>query len=224
MTKALLFDFFGTLVDYRPSAALTFQRTFQQVQQIGFTGSYDDLMGSWHAVYADLNTASLRTLHEFSMREAAQELSRRPDMEGRPGFADTFIPIYLNEWDAGVVYKPGLRDYLALLAGQFKLAVVSNTHETQLVQSHLDAMQIRPLFSLVLTSVDFRTLQYSMKRWRGWNSIGTKPSTSGTMWSTTIGEPARPGCAVYLSTLERNTTSPRRTELRMCSTCLSALR
>jgi putative hydrolase of the HAD superfamily len=60
---------------------------------------------------------------------------------------------YLADWDTCVGYLPGLPQMLAGLSDRYRLAIVSNTSDTELIPAHLDAMGIRRHFDAVILSV-----------------------------------------------------------------------
>jgi putative hydrolase of the HAD superfamily len=61
---------------------------------------------------------------------------------------------YLHEWNAGVSYPAGVARLVAGLARRYRLAVVTNTHQADLVPGHLAAMRIDRCFEAVVTSVE----------------------------------------------------------------------
>jgi putative hydrolase of the HAD superfamily len=58
------------------------------------------------------------------------------------------------DWDACVRHLPGLGEMLAGLSARYRLAVVSNTVDTDLVPAHPDAMGVRHYFDAVVLSVE----------------------------------------------------------------------
>ncbi|GIG87080.1 HAD family hydrolase [Plantactinospora endophytica] len=152
----ILFDFFGTLVDYSAS------RTEQ-----GYAGSHELLRGLGADLdYADFLTAISGTMtafdrrsdrddSEFSMTEVgtaflADVLDRRPAADE----VDAFVTEYIREWNTGVRYPTGVAELVRDLHRDHRLAVVTNTHQPDLVPNHLTAMGLRPYFDAVVTSVE----------------------------------------------------------------------
>ncbi|HTF10507.1 MAG TPA: HAD family hydrolase [Asanoa sp.] len=147
----LLFDFFGTLVDYddgharspSESAAMAGALLGQPLTAAEFTERWDVAWASWEVRCAPSH-------REFSMLDVAG--SFLPGVP--PASVEAFIGLYIAEWNAGVRYLPGIRDLLASLARTHRLAVVSNTHEPDLVPAHLAAMGVADLVDTVVTSVE----------------------------------------------------------------------
>ena len=153
----VLFDFFGTLVDYVPSGpsaapdCVALLRSFgaDAIDEAGFSAT-------WDANYADFEAQARATCREFSMQELARSyltstLGRDPSTAECRALGSA----YVTEWNAGVAYPPATPDVLAALADRFTMAVVSNTYEPDLVPRHIEAMGIEARFATVVTSVEF---------------------------------------------------------------------
>jgi putative hydrolase of the HAD superfamily len=67
---------------------------------------------------------------------------------------EAFVVQNLSEWNTGVRYLPGIDALVGELASEYRLAVVTNTHDTILVPSHLEAMGLLSQFDAVITSVE----------------------------------------------------------------------
>lgn len=152
----ILFDFFGTLVDY--SASRTEQgyaRTHALVRQLGGDLTYPEFLSAWTITSEEFDLLSDADDHEFSMADVgtaflATVLGRRPS----PAEVAAVVDAYVNEWNTGVTYPPGVAGLVRDLAVDYRLAVVTNTHQPDLVPNHLDAMGLLPHFDAVITSVE----------------------------------------------------------------------
>jgi putative hydrolase of the HAD superfamily len=156
----ILFDFFGTLVEY--SASRTdqgFRRSHALLQQAGSELEYESFLATWDETFSRLEDSAKASKREFSMRDGGRQfLPRALDLRDRPvddGFLDAFIALYIEEWNQGVRYLPGLREMLGRLAERYSLAIISNTHEADLVPNHLSQMGVADFFSPVVLSVEF---------------------------------------------------------------------
>jgi putative hydrolase of the HAD superfamily len=65
-----------------------------------------------------------------------------------------FVETYVAEWSKGVRYHDALPDLLARLSRRFELAVITNTHDPDLVPGHLERMGVLGHFGQVVTSVE----------------------------------------------------------------------
>jgi putative hydrolase of the HAD superfamily len=152
----ILFDFFGTLVDYSASRVEQgFQGSHRLLRRLGVELTYDDFLDAWSLTSAEFDQRSDRDDHEFSMVDVgaaflAGVLGREPAVSE----VETFVVQYLSEWNTGVRYLPGIEALVGELASEYRLAVVTNTQDTILVPSHLEAMGLTSQFEAVITSVE----------------------------------------------------------------------
>lgn len=145
--KAILFDFFGTLVSYSPSrTAQGYPRSHALVPG----KSYPDFLASLDACFAGFEAASDADDREFSMAQATAAYLGLPESDPRVA---EFERVYLAEWSTGVTYLDGLRPMLADLRTRHRLAVVSNTHSHTLVPGLLAELGVAELFDAVVLSV-----------------------------------------------------------------------
>jgi putative hydrolase of the HAD superfamily len=151
----LLFDFFGTLVDYdvghppRPSG------TLDALAALGHPLTDAEFLAAWDANWAAWERACAPEHREFSMADVATSfLGSLCGVAPRPSDVDGFVAVFIADWNAGVRYPAGVPELLTDLAARYRLAVVSNTHEPDLVPDHLAAMGVAGLFDAVVTSVE----------------------------------------------------------------------
>jgi putative hydrolase of the HAD superfamily len=150
--RALLLDFFGTLVSYSPSRVdQGYPRCHAYVREHGASLSYPDFLAAVDGCFAEFDRRSDLDDREFSMGEVAATLLRRYAPGGDPA---EFERRYLAEWSAGVLVPDGLADLLADLRRSYRLAVVSNTHSSTMVPALMAAAGIDALVDAVVLSVD----------------------------------------------------------------------
>lgn len=156
VVRVLLFDFFGTLVDYDPGRRdQGFERTHQLLRSFGAAVTYDDFVGGFDACFTDFERATAMDHREFSMIEVTDHYLT--SLLGRPmsrDAVDDVVETYLVEWSRGVRPIDGAADMLAALGRHHRLGVLSNTHHPSLVPGHLAAAGIADAFDVVVTSVD----------------------------------------------------------------------
>ena len=153
----ILFDFFGTLVDYMPSrTAQGYSRSFKLLRHAGMALDYEGFLALWSEVFAQFDAEAESSLREFSMADVATEFLKRavPDATSGP-LAARLSSTYLAEWNSGVRYPDGIAALLQRLDKQYTLAVITNTHDAGLVPTHLGRMGVRGLLAQVFTSVEF---------------------------------------------------------------------
>ena len=152
----VLFDFFGTLVDYSASRTEQgYHASHRLVTDLGADLDYERFLDEWTRVCADHDRRSDADDREYSMRDVGTAFLR--DVCGReptPDDVETFAETYVEEWNTGVRYLSGIADLVAEMGRRYRLAVVTNTHHAPLVPRHLEAMGLRSAFAAVVTSVE----------------------------------------------------------------------
>jgi putative hydrolase of the HAD superfamily len=156
VTTHLLFDFFGTLVDYSPSRTEQgYGRSFGLLREAGMGLDYPRFLALWSEVSEELDARAEETHREFSMMEAGRAFLSRAMGSWEDGLVGDFVRTYLVEWNEGVTYHPGLPALLQKLGERYALAVITNTHDAGLVPAHLEQMGIAHHFDAVVTSIGF---------------------------------------------------------------------
>ena len=156
VTTHVLFDFFGTLVIYNESRVEQgFQSSHELLIRNGAHISYAEFLDSWSATFDEFETRAQQSHEEYSMDAVcARFLSRALPRPAEAELVHSFRDTYLNEWNSGVKYIPGVPDMLTELAKRCALVLVTNTHHAALVHGHLLAMNVVQLFATVVTSVE----------------------------------------------------------------------
>ncbi|HEX6684669.1 MAG TPA: HAD family hydrolase [Candidatus Limnocylindrales bacterium] len=155
-TTHILFDFFGTLVGYSPERCdKEFPHTREALRRLGLALSADELAASWQENWYPFEERSQTDHREFSMMDVGTaflraQLGREPD----PAETRALMDVYIAEWNAGVTYPDGITEWLDDLAGDYRLAIVSNVHEAYLVPTHLEKMNLKTRFDAVVLSVE----------------------------------------------------------------------
>jgi putative hydrolase of the HAD superfamily len=152
----ILFDFFGTLVEYSASrVAQGYYATHQLLLDHGITISYEAFLDNWVTVSEALDHGSQRTGREYSMEQvAAHFLARVCPHQQSCDFSTQLWTSYVHEWSVAIRYIPGVRELCADLSTHLRLGVVTNTHYAPLIHTHLRASGIAPYMGVVVTSVE----------------------------------------------------------------------
>ena len=152
----VLFDFFGTLVDY--SASRTdqgYHASHRLASELGADLTYARFLDEWARICTEHDRRSDEDDREYSMMDVGAAFLRH--VLGRePAHTDveSFVDRYVGEWNAGVRYPPAIPDMVGHLLGEYRLAIVTNTYHATLVPRHLEAMGLRSSFEAVVTSVE----------------------------------------------------------------------
>lgn len=153
--KAVLFDFFGTLVEYQPDRSqLGSPRTHQLVRSLGCQLDHDTFVTTWDAASSELERSARKTLREFSMTDAANAFSNAAQLNLTPDEAATLGQSYVAEWARHLTPIPGVADLIRQLAERYTIAIVSNTHDRDMVPNLLQQMGIEECVSAVVLSVE----------------------------------------------------------------------
>jgi putative hydrolase of the HAD superfamily len=154
--KNILFDFFGTLVEYSDSRTEQgYGRSHAVLLLYGSTMGYQEFLERWSAKFREFDLQAEAEHDEYSMNDVvtgflAEVFGPNVDAELSRNFRDT----YLEEWSTGIKHIAGVATLLNQLAERYTLALVTNTHSAELIRGHLLDMDVAHLFSAVVTSVE----------------------------------------------------------------------
>ena len=95
------------------------------------------------------------------MVEAAEAFRRHASFAADSDVLTKLTSLYLQEWNEGVRYIDGVSSMLERLEQRFDLSIITNTHDLDLVPTHLQRLGVSQLFSQVVTSVSFGARQPS---------------------------------------------------------------
>jgi putative hydrolase of the HAD superfamily len=152
MIEHVVFDFFGTLVHYRPAMLdKPLVRARNALQRLGTPLSHSQLVARWDACFRVLEAQAQRTHIEYSMRDSAGLLFRDLGVSLTEPEISHFITEFLADWNEGVSDIDALDDFLARVA--LPKSVLSNTHAEDLVPGHLNRLGVSHRFGCVTTSV-----------------------------------------------------------------------
>jgi putative hydrolase of the HAD superfamily len=152
----LLFDFFGTLVDYSPSRTEQgYHRSHALLREFDGRLEYEAFLQEWSALFARFDELSAVDDSEFSMVDVTTAFLRATlPREPASSQVDAFVETFLAEWSAAVRQPAGIGALLKALSAEYRLAVVSNTHSPTMVPDQLAAMGVLDRIDAVVLSVD----------------------------------------------------------------------
>ena len=157
MARFIFFDFFGTLVSYSPSRREQgYKVSYRVLKEAGGPQEYEEFLDLWCEVSDEFDLQAANSHKEFSMHAVGnaflqRALGRAPSEQ----LTASFVDAYLAEWNKGVRYLPGLREFLSRLSDCHTLALITNTSDSQLISAHLNQIGVRDLFRAVVTSVEY---------------------------------------------------------------------
>lgn len=158
--RALLFDFFGTLVEYQPDRSrLGSPRTHELASSMGFAGDHEAFVRIWDSASIELEHTARQTMHEFSMADAASAFGVAAEIPLSSDQADALGQSFVAEWARHIIPIDGVSDLFQDLAADYRIAIVSNTHDRRMVPTILDEMGIEAHVSAVVLSVEHGRLK-----------------------------------------------------------------
>ena len=150
---SILFDFFGTLVDYRASVeGEGFRGSFGLFRELGGNGDYPRFLEEWEANAAEFESDANRTQIEYPLEELVLKFLRSHEIS--EAHTDHFIATFIAEWNSGVTYDDDVIRAVRALARDYRVGVVTNTHLPWLVPRHIAAMGLADVFPEVTTSIE----------------------------------------------------------------------
>ena len=152
--RAVLFDFFGTLVTYEPDRLnLDYAKTALLLHRWGYGNACERFAEVWNAVLRTLELTTSGSLEEFSMLDVVLAYDETEqlglDADRRTELLDSFMA----EWRVGVRPIRGVKEMLAELSGRVHLGIVSNTHQPALVPSLVDEFGLGAVFDPTVLSI-----------------------------------------------------------------------
>lgn len=153
--EVVLFDFFGTLVSYEPDRRrLGYPDTHRLVRSWGYKSGYDAFVAEWDASSAAFEVRSAGSLEEHSMLDIAAAFAVRAGLKLSRERREAVATAFLTEWQRGVRPVVGVTDLICGLSHRYRLGVVSNTHDGDMVPSLLRSIGVADFFEVVVLSVD----------------------------------------------------------------------
>ena len=157
MITDLIFDFFGTLVNYNPGRLREdrYHQSDALLRAHGFTGEKAAWLTRLDMVFDRLEQSARQTRIEYDQFTSTsaffvEYLNWEPNATLVNSFADTFV----TEWNEETTYHKGITLWIETLAQRFRLSISSNTHYPPLVPRNLQAMGIHHHFAQVIKSAE----------------------------------------------------------------------
>ena len=153
--EVVLFDVFGTLVDYeRDVATLTYPSTHGLLTAWGLPGSHDEFVGLWSSAAGLLEERALVDHREYGMHDVVAEFAERGAVALTPQQQAHLVASFMTEWKLGIRPIARVPDMIRRLSRQYRLGVVSNTHDPLMVPELLDQLGVLDAFDVVVLSID----------------------------------------------------------------------
>lgn len=154
--RAILFDFFGTLVDYAEGTeGQSFAEAHRVLRESGATVDEPSFLAAWGRAFQRLEASASESHTEFPFSAIVDGLLDELALASVSGdFHERFTDTFLGEWSRSVRYYDWLAEMLDELSPDYRLGIITNTYHPALVPSHLERMGVAGHFEVVVKSVD----------------------------------------------------------------------
>ncbi len=143
-------------MDYSPSRTEQgYYKSHELMTSMGVDLTYGEFLKEWSDESAMFDKQSEIDDSEYSMEVVSKSFLTR--IVGRQPTGEEITKLaksYVDEWNTGVIYPSHTKEIIERLANRYRLAVVTNTHQFDLVPNHLESMGISGFFETVVTSVE----------------------------------------------------------------------
>jgi putative hydrolase of the HAD superfamily len=179
--QTIFFDFFGTLVRYvNHNDDRDYPRSIAFLRSQGIMVDQRQFLDLLVETFIEHEQAAAVDHREYAWSDcAAGTLQKITGQGAHWHLADALTEVYLGEWCEDVSNIDGVREMLTRLQDQYDLAMITNTHNTPMVEGLLMDMNLRHFFPVFVSSVDFgyrkpssRIFEHAMRK------AGTTPANS----------------------------------------------
>ena len=155
MPECLIFDLFGTLVEYEAGRTLQdFSRSYKKATELGCAIGYADYVQVWDSAFLKMEHATAPDNSEFHLREVCDLVVVELRLDATGTAKEQLTRQYMEDWSALLSPVPGATGLLKRLSKHYRLALISNTHYPPMVHAVLEAMSLTELFEVVTLSAE----------------------------------------------------------------------
>ena len=155
MVQGLLFDFFGTLVNYDAKRIhQRFSRTHELLSDHGARLSEEALVTLIDQVFEVFELNARDSMIEFSMTDILSEVVKTLNVETQLVDLNLLAHTYTQEWSADIEPIKHVERFLRQLQREYQLGLITNTHFAPMITRLLNKFELDEYFSTVVTSVE----------------------------------------------------------------------
>jgi putative hydrolase of the HAD superfamily len=157
MLRDVVFDFYGTLVEYRPEKVVDpdERRAHELLLAHGIALGFEEFRDGLYQAFEEHELEARRTLVEPHMHDIARGfLARRCAGAVPAGLPEEFSRVFCEEWGGTSTAVDGLEALLDALGPRFRLSIVSNTFYPPLIHATLARLGLTDRFAAVHTSAE----------------------------------------------------------------------
>lgn len=154
MIEVVLFDVFGTLIEYQADRRrLGYPTTHELARHSGVDLTYDEFVATWDAASRALEERTAASHEEFSMMDAARAFADAVSTPLSDAQCADLASSFMTEWRRHLSPVPGAADMLGRLTESYRLGIVSNTHDPGMVHELVESMGRTDAFEVIVVSV-----------------------------------------------------------------------
>ncbi|MBN1525400.1 MAG: HAD family hydrolase [Spirochaetales bacterium] len=156
MITNIIFDFFGTLVDYSAERNLAVVSTSHDyLRELGFSIDKDRYIEEFDRCFIELEQKAINSKTEFHMEELGKYFFKSCfDYDVAEEQNKKFVEEYIQNWNIQTIFLENIKSFIKACAAKYRLSILSNTHYPPLIHENLKAMKIAQNFFRVYTSVE----------------------------------------------------------------------
>lgn len=150
--KCILFDFFGTLVEYE-NCEDTFEEMYIPLTGLLNENEIQMFNKIWLSKYEENVERSVKTRDEFSMYGMVEEFANIFGQISKKTLHEV-VDIFMGCWQQKVHICEDTLAVIPRLSKLYKIGIVSNTHYRDLVPNILNVSGLKEYFEVVILSVE----------------------------------------------------------------------
>ena len=155
MPECLIFDLFGTLVEYEAGrSSQDFSHCFKLAAEYGCRADYAEFTSAWDSAFQTLESEAAAATTEFHMNDVCELVVEAIGIQAPFEARELLVSSYIEDWSALITPVPGVSGLLKRLSQHYRLALISNTHYPPMVHRLLDGMSLSGVFEQVTLSVE----------------------------------------------------------------------
>jgi HAD superfamily hydrolase (TIGR01549 family) len=158
MKKAVIFDFFGTLVSTPESLfASGGKRTWQLLKKYDYGIEFEAFKRKWEDCLNQMEEESNLNYTEFHFFDFVKAFLQKNFPNKSPTFSlvKQLAETFLWEWNQGVWFFDESKQVIRQLSINCRIGLISKTHYPDLVYRNLAKAGINDAFDAIITSVEF---------------------------------------------------------------------
>lgn len=156
MISDIVFDFFGTLVEYSRSVDLKNSITsYEYLQELGIGLSYEEFISTYDASFIQMENAAKAEKTEFHMIELGEfYFKEKMNIEIDDHQIQIFTDKFMDDWNSMTIFFDNIKELIEELSTKYRISILSNTHYPKVIHENLDKMGIKDYFHKIYTSVE----------------------------------------------------------------------